>query len=331
MGDYPYYESWSSIRVSPKQSYVNDFNAINDFAFSNAPNVFTDITQETTLGGGIYSSITARVDAVIEPKTGRDLGDDWKVFEFLSSGIKRSMGTRFYWQSNYWVTVNTDNYQSLSNSCIVHRCNNALEKRKADGSLIKEPCIIFDGYTSDSFDISKETVLADGEILVCAQNNINTRLFDINDEVAFGGQAFKIESKKNFLNNTTYGNDPPLITWKMKKVDASGGEVAPDSEFVIFTGGEKLDIHNVFVLQGDTTVFTVYKFESGIQQADTMTFSIDSSSQVASSKYIFTQTGDNTFSVKNNAQDITYTLVILCTDNADASTETIDISLRGAW
>jgi hypothetical protein len=327
VGDYPYYESWSSIRVSPKQSYINDFNAINELAFVNAPDVFTDITEESSVGSGTYSSIVARVDSVVDTKTGNKLGDDWKTFIFYPNGNRRSLGTRFQWNSNYWISVNASNYESLSNSCVVRRCNNTLQKRKPDGTLVQEPCIIDYGYyIEDAFNITRYTVLAEGEIIVIAQNNANTRLFDISDEVPFNGQYFKIESKKNFLNNTTYDDDSPLIVWKMTLVNASGdGDITPTAEILIMPE----DVRSIVL--GDTQTFTCYKFKNGIRATDTFTFSVDPSSQVSASKYTLTTINGNSFSVKNNARDESNALIVLCTDVADATTQKAFIWLGGDW
>ena len=313
----PYYIAYRSILTTPANDWKDDLQALVDSEFENSSSYYT-IQEETAVGALIWQNVNVRVNHVVYSETGEKLGDDFKSIIFQDFTHAKAMGYRYQFDSNVWVTINTDQKKYVTASAVIRRCNNVLEKRKSDGSLIQEPCFIDYGMASDSFNIFKETVLADGEILVCAQNNANTQLFDINDEVVFGGQAFKIESKKDFLNNTTYGDDPPLITWKMKKVDVSGdGDITPSNEILIFPEDTRS------IVLGDTQIFTCYKFEDGIQQVDTFTFSVDSSSQVSASKYTLTTIGGNSFSVKNNVQDTTYPLIVLCTDTTDASTQTV--------
>lgn len=263
-------------------------------------------------------------------------------------------------------------------------------------------------------------MLAEGEIIVCAQNNNNTKQFVISNRVLFGGQAFKIESVKNFLNDTTFGNnDNPLIFWKMKRVDLSAlddvaNNIADNSEYeytleinqaafnqvvgysstlsaVVKRNGEAVsegvtwsssdatkvsvnssgvvsllalgsatitcamtdnaDVNDTILItvvaattpvddtrilpdatylyQGDPAqVYTVYKFENDVQQADTFTIS---TSGVATSKYECIAISGNSFSVRVIEKDDDNALVVTCTNDVDATTKTLQITLRGMW
>jgi hypothetical protein len=218
VGDYPFYESSVTLRCTPKQSYINDFNAIHDFTFENAPNIMTDIDEETSIGSKTYEDIVARVTSVVDPSTQQNLGDDWKIFSFYTDEDKRPLGTSFKWRDNYWLATNTNSYETLSNYCIVRRSNNIMQHRNENAVLIQEPCVIDIGITRDAFNIGQIIVLPDGVIQVTAQNNANTRLWDIDDRFIFGGQAWKIQSFDNLRNQTTFGNDDnPLIIWRMCK------------------------------------------------------------------------------------------------------------------
>jgi uncharacterized protein YjdB len=218
---YEFFDARKTMFSTPDTEWKSDLQALVDDQFSNSPSYYT-IQEEVTFGTISWENVNVRVEHIVRSDTGEKLGDDFKSIIFQDFAHARGMGYRYNFDSNIWITVNTDQKKYVTASAILRRCNNVLQKRDVNGNLIQEPCFIDYGYTNDAFNIFRETVLADGEILVCAQNNANTRLFDINERVLFGGQAFKIESKKNFLNNTTYGNnDNPLIVWKMKRVDVS--------------------------------------------------------------------------------------------------------------
>lgn len=327
---YESYKAYLETVSSPASEYGNDLQAMVDAQIDNASSYYT-IQEETAVGSLSWQDVTVRINHVVRSDTGEKLGDDFKSIIFKDFDHARSMGCRYQFDNNVWITINTDQKKYVTASSVIRRCNNTLQMRKADGTLVQEPCFIDYGYTSDSFNIFKETVLADGEILVGAQNNANTQLFDINDTVIFGGQYFKIESKKNFLNNTTYGDDAPIITFKMALVNASGDDdITPTGEILVFINGENVDIHNLGIIEDDTTTFVIYRYENGYQESDTFVFTVDSLSQANPVNYTFNTINGNSFSVKNNNKDDN-DLIILCTNNVDTSTEKIAISLRGLW
>jgi hypothetical protein len=81
------------------------------------------------------------------------------------------------------------------------------------------------------------------------------------------------------------------------------------------------------ILQGETQVYTVYKYINDIQQPDTFTIT---TSGVAASKYVITIINGNSFSIKNVQQD-SNVLTVRCTDDIDGSFETIEIILGGLF
>jgi hypothetical protein len=81
------------------------------------------------------------------------------------------------------------------------------------------------------------------------------------------------------------------------------------------------------LFQGDTQIYTVYNYENNVATADTFTFTV---SGADSASYVKTDIGGNSFSIQNVETDDT-ALAVLCTNNVDATTKTIEITLGGLW
>lgn len=137
-----YYNATAPLRKTPKESYQEDYNAMYNLLVDNAPNVFYDVEVEQTYGKRDYKPTRARIDSVINPSTGEKWGDDYKWFVFDPSDEKTYIGRLLKWQNNYWLVINCNSYESISNGCVARRCNNSLRWIDDYGNLIVEPCII---------------------------------------------------------------------------------------------------------------------------------------------------------------------------------------------
>jgi len=82
------------------------------------------------------------------------------------------------------------------------------------------------------------------------------------------------------------------------------------------------------ILQGDTQLYSVYKYESNLVQADTFTIT---TSGVPIANYTLSITDGNNFSIKNLERYDESVLTVLCTNNVDATSVSIDIHLEGLW
>ena len=126
MSPYKYFTSSSPVYFSSTGSTIlNEFQEFLNVEFFNAPDAFV-IQEETVIGSGSYANVDVRVNTVIDSATGKNLGDDWKKLIFKDLAHSVSMGVKFYFDSNYWVTVNTERLKNFAASCTVRRCNNTL-------------------------------------------------------------------------------------------------------------------------------------------------------------------------------------------------------------
>jgi hypothetical protein len=82
------------------------------------------------------------------------------------------------------------------------------------------------------------------------------------------------------------------------------------------------------ILEGVTQSYTAYLFKNGTQQSGTVSFT-DISSGVPSDDYIFSVTGNNSFTVKNYSLYLDAPVIIQC--SAGIYSNTISINLRGVY
>ena len=83
-----------------------------------------------------------------------------------------------------------------------------------------------------------------------------------------------------------------------------------------------------FILQGDTTSYTVYLYTNGVQQADVFTFTLGNN-DVPVENYTLSTISGNSFSVKNVKVYMDDPLVIDCTSGSN--TKQLSILLKGSW
>ena len=187
--------------------------------FTNAPNVFNDVQYEVTYGQKNFATVAmVRIDAVFEPTTGQNLGDDFKRFIFPSGTAMSYVGQMFIWKNNYWLGINSDNYQSLGNSLICRRCNNTLRWKDEYGNTVIEPCIVANKLLEAADYTTSQMVTIAGYIKLYCQRNTRTNTVKETRRVMFGvagnWTAYKVfgNGKGNFTNSETTNNSSPSIT-----------------------------------------------------------------------------------------------------------------------
>jgi len=228
--DYKKYSDAFFEYIPPKDELRSRFDESFEDWIDNAPNVFDDIQYEATYGERDFEYIKGRVDSVINPTTGQKLGDDFKNFIFSNSSSPVFTGKLFKWKENYWIAVNANTYESVSNNCVVRRCNNMLKWIDKTGSIISEPCIMIETVKqSNDYTGDKLTTVSGFTGLFC-QRNANTNMIVSNQRFLFGTKgnrkAFKIfgDGIKNFLNSETENDNSPSVT----ELTIGGAFVYPD-------------------------------------------------------------------------------------------------------
>lgn len=176
-----------------------------------------EIEEEKVMGTLEFSPLVCRVNHAIEPKTGLNLGDDFKELKFFDLTYPRTMGQRYKFSNSVWLTVNTDNYRYVTKSAIVRRYNNELRWiDMGTGKLISEPCIVDYAIKYANLYFNNTVDIPQGTLVVITQYNENTKHIKINDRFILGSHAYKVKTVLDALRSETYEQDSvPLITFQV--------------------------------------------------------------------------------------------------------------------
>jgi hypothetical protein len=150
------------------------------------------------------------------------LGDDFKEVIFSNMNHPKGMGMRYFFDNNYWLTINTDYYHFVTASTVIRRCNNTLNWLMPNGQIHNEVCVIEYLDQSDTFEYRNSLNIPRGDIHVVAQYNQYTKNIQVDDRFLFNGQAFRCRYVNNYLHTYTLDNDStPLIYLSMIKDNIS--------------------------------------------------------------------------------------------------------------
>jgi hypothetical protein len=216
---YKYYTSGSAVTFQTSNNQmINGFQAQLNEYFDVASDIFT-IQEETAIGSEVYTNIDVRINRAINSYTSDKLGDDFKNILFKDLSHSASLGTRYYFDNNYWITTNSEIIKNLAASVIVRRCNNMLRWIDEYGVLYEEPCSIFYNVnsTTDQIRIGDNPVLPEGYIEVYAQLNTKSNKIKANQRFLFGNAnnwiCYKVfgNGTRNFLNQETLDNTSASI------------------------------------------------------------------------------------------------------------------------
>ncbi len=225
---YPFFSAGMNILgQTPKQDYTSLFQETINQQFANASNIFT-IQEEDSFASGTYRDVDVRIMGLINPTTGDNIEDDIKKITFKNISHSVDLGRMYYFDSNYWITVNVDKIKTLAQSVVVKRCNNVLRWiDELTGAYYEVPCSL--GYlineNRDYATAGSAVVTPSGMINCIVQFNSATTKIQPNQRFLFGtvGQwtAFKVEGGGigNFLNTRTVENNTVGFTRLTLAVD----------------------------------------------------------------------------------------------------------------
>lgn len=217
-----YYKSSRPTRVTnPTQSYYDDYVAICEQTFDNAPNVvYNEIQYEAHYGARDFRPIPmVRVDPVVNYTTGYQVGNDYKVFVFTPDfPVEPYFGMKFKWGRNYYLVINVDGGAGLVTTAEVRRCNNTLRFFDENGNKIYEPCIIDQVLRFTNNNDTMTIVTGKAEQYVWCQRNSRTVKIQPNDRFLFGVPEQRIGFRLyagglgNSLNTITGDDNSPSVT-----------------------------------------------------------------------------------------------------------------------
>jgi hypothetical protein len=310
MGFYDNYRARVQSALTDSE-YINDDNknyVIDNF--ENQPN-FYEVTKNADL-------VTTYKVLITEESKKNDAAGYKKLISYPYATTQFSIGDYIIWESDTWLLITLDSQYDYSVGGRIVETN--IDLKWIDDSYVLQSyraCVDNKIYNVGN-DETKYIFLPQGNIIIRVQSNADTRKLKNNNRFSINDITYRITNINNFING--------LLEFYMEQVSESDNDaITPAGEILIMPE----DVRSI--IEGDTQIFTCFKFKNGIKQNDAFTFEVDASSQVSTAKYVLTTINGNSFSVKNNARDITYPLIVLCTDIVDATTQTVSIYLGGDW
>ena len=208
----PMYENLHQNRVTPHEHYINQLQALINNRWDNSTQTSETIYQQYEIGSEDYNVVDISVDTAIDIGTGFKKGDDFKVFSYRDLSIRVPLGIMYRTDDDYWICVNTNGFESPTNSVEVRRCNNVMKWiDQQNGSLYQQRCAIDYELSSPQPSKDKDVVVASGHIFVIVQGNDITRSIRKNQRFIFNGQPYKISAYQTMLNNNMEDNNSTLF------------------------------------------------------------------------------------------------------------------------
>ncbi len=174
--------------IDLKDDYVGYFQEVLNQEFENASDLWT-IQEELPFASGILQNVKVRLLAhVINNDTGNKIGDDYKKILFKDLQHSVGIGVLYYFNDNYWITIQTDKTKQLAASAIIKRCNNVLRWMDLDGGYHAIPCSI-DYLINENRDYSTagtSLVLPAAQLEIICQWNTESNLIRPNQRFLFG-------------------------------------------------------------------------------------------------------------------------------------------------
>lgn len=144
-----YYNATLNTSDTPSNLWRDDFQAFVDSEFENAGDYYT-IQKENN--SNILEDIGVRLVSPYKIGASSTLRDDFKNIIFQNYNTHSVLGERYYFEGNWWITIDTDSIKSASASCMVQRCYDFLRFYDDLGIYHELPAIISKGgfYDLDS-------------------------------------------------------------------------------------------------------------------------------------------------------------------------------------
>lgn len=249
-----FYESkLEMLPKNPHDSYVEHMQALINERWDNTTTLLT-IKRENPFGSLKFDDIEAHVIHAIDKSTGMKQGDDFRELIFRDLDVTVELGTCWYFDDNYWLAINLDEYNRTSKNIFVRRCNNSLRwYDPEDGHLIEIPCILGYDTTSPSPQVDNDVVTPNNKIEIICQGNPITSAIKVNQRFMFRGRPFKVTGYNNYMWLDEKRKDSSIIY-----MDAYLDEISPYDDLLNNIAYNKETNYKIQIDQGNITQLTEY-------------------------------------------------------------------------
>lgn len=334
-----YYKAYLNSMAQDPVSYWRDLRqeATNDVWINTS--TVENVLGQNDIGSLEYSEESVQLTSVLDPKTGKQLGDDYRkiIYKTLSDSLidkdttktKRVWGKYYKFNDYTWLTINTNTIVGSSAVAILQKCNNWLKWYDKSNVLHQWECVFERSLSSTGFDYGSEGVAEVGsDTVIKVQRNSETELIPFNQRFIFDGHAFQVKQINNHISNTymeiymfetqVQSNDDLV-----NNIANSVGEISPTTNETLISPSINK------ILQGETQDFTVYNYINGVPSG--ATYNIEILGGKVSVNYKLDIVDGNKFSITNLLQS-NDTLTIVCINTQDSSDiVSMNIILGGIW
>ena len=197
------YENIRNLSETPHNRYINQLQALINDRWDNSTQTSYPIYQQAEIGSATYEVVDVSVDTAIDIGTGFKKGDDFKVFSHKDISTEVPLGLMYKTDRDYWICINTNGFESPTNSIEVRRCNNIMKwVNPQNGCVYEHWCAIDYELSSPQPSKDKDVVVASGHVFVIVQGNSETWSIRKNQRFIFNGQPYKVGAYQTMLDNS---------------------------------------------------------------------------------------------------------------------------------
>lgn len=310
---------------SPVDEWQQGYQAASDDFWDNTSTVRT-IQAQTSVGSTVYVDEEVQVTSILNPKTGKELGDDWRELIHKAYLDDTNYTGKYYiFAGKTWIATNTNKREGSVRTSIVRRCNKTLKWVDNAGTLHQWACALstdFNYIPPDYGTMGVPEIKADAVVYV--QQNEETKAIPYNQRFLFDGKPYILVQTNPHIVDTylvLYVNATQL-----QEGDDIVNNIA-NAEGLVLISGVSIVPDASKILSGDTEKFSVYFYEDGVKTAHTFSTVVTRGSDES---YQLSNIDGNTFSVTNIKRSA-IPLIIRCTDNANGEYKDLSITLGGEY
>lgn len=322
----PFYAAYiNGMAKAPVQEWQEGYQAAADDFWDNTSTVRT-IQSQTAVGSHEFAPEDVQVTSILNPKTGKDIGDDWReIVHKVYVEQTNYTGKLYQFDGKTWIATNTNKREGSVRTSIVRRCNQTL-KWVAGNELKQWACAFTTDFNYISPNYGTEGVpIIKADAMILVQQNTDTAAIPYNQRFLFNGKAY-----------ITVQTNPHIIdTYLVIYVNATQIEADDDVTNNIANASAIQPVQSAArilpsitkILQGKTQEYSVYAYADGTPTAEAFTIT---ASQAPADCYELTVIDGNHFTIKNLVQS-PIPIIVRCVGQTSGTEIEENIVLGGAY
>lgn len=294
------------------------------------------INGQKIIGGTEYASESVQLNSVIEPKTGKDFGDNYRKIIYKDINVDNSvrfLGKYYQFDNSDWIVINTLTKVGTLSTAIVQRCNQYLSWYDEQGVFHKWSCIVDRSLSSTNFNygqnsLRKGVIEIGADIVVIVQQNSETSKIVYNQRFIINGKAFQVKQINDYVSDTYM--EIYMFQVQVQTIDDTQNNIADGKDSIQTTTNGTILLPNINeILLNQTINFSVYHYVKGV--ADSSTYNISINGGAENYNYTLNIVNGNNFTI-TNLLALDTSIEVVCTNKTNSS-DVISkkIMLGGIW